>query len=149
MAVDHRVTFLGNPEVETRLVAAAVKPSVICKIDSSGKWEVAAAQADCKERLFILEANYVDGQTLETAFTANSTVRGRILKPLDRLNARMDAGTYTDGQALTISANGYLKAAATGNFIIAYVLEEGAQTIDSADAGKPIPVTIPHGIIAK
>ena len=143
-----RVSFLGSSDVETRQVAAAVKPGVVVKIDSNNKWEVTGAAADAKGRIFLLEANAGQGQTYDTEFVVNTTAEARMFKANDRLNPRVDAGTYSADDALALSANGNLKAAATGELIVAYVLPEGASTT-AVTAGTPIAVVVPHTFIAK
>ena len=125
---ESRATFLGSPEHETAIVTTALKPGIIAKYNAAGTAFEAAGASDGKARLFQLEADVGAGQTIDTAFVANTTVTARILKSGDRLTVPIDAATYTANQALTLSANGNLKAAASNNTIVAYALEGGART---------------------
>ena len=148
MTVRSRVGFLGDNVVETRQVAAAVKPGVIVKIDSSNKWAVTTADTDAKGRIFLLLANAGQGQTYDTAFVANTTAEARMFKANDRLNPRVAAGTYSAGDQLMLTSDGYLAAATTGKLIVATVLPEGASTT-AVTAGTPIAVIVPHTFVTK
>ena len=133
---ESRDSFLGSPTHETAQVTTALKPGIIAKYDTNGNF-VEATASDGKARLFQLEPDVGSGQTITTVFVANTTVTARILKAGDRLNVPIDAATYTANQALTLSANGQLKAAGNNNTIVAYALEGGQRT-----AGQLTPVVI-------
>lgn len=134
--VESRSPFLGAPTHETALVETALKPAILAKYDTNGNF-VPATASDGKARLFQLENDHGGGQTISTAFVANTTVTARILKSGDRINVPVDAATYTANQALTVSADGRLKAAGNNNTIVAYALEGGQRT-----AGQLTPVVV-------
>ncbi|WP_343639018.1 hypothetical protein [Roseateles sp.] len=63
---------------------------------------------------------------LKTAYTSGDTGVAYILEPSQEYQWAMAAGTYTNGQELTLGAGGRLTAAASGNIVVAYYDGPGA-----------------------
>jgi hypothetical protein len=75
---------------------------------------------------------------LLTAYTSGETGVALLVEPQDEVQWAMAAGTYTNGQELTIAAAGRLAAAATGNIVVAHFDQAGA----TLAAGALADVTI-------
>ena len=63
---------------------------------------------------------------LLTAYTSGETVAAVLLEPQMEVVWAMAAGTYTNGQELTIAASGRLAAAAATNIVVAHYDQAGA-----------------------
>lgn len=137
---------LADNDIVTKVVAATVKPGAVVKIDNAGKF-AATGTGDGKERLFVLNANFSSGGTADDDITANSTAEGFVFKPGQTRNVQMEAGTYTDGQKLTLGASGRMKSAASGNIVVGYVASDGVPE-GAVTAGTRIAVVICDRVIA-
>lgn len=60
-----------------------------------------------------------------TAYTSGETGLAYLLEPTDEVVWAVAAGTYTNGQELTVAASGRLAAASTGNIVVAYFDQAG------------------------
>lgn len=63
---------------------------------------------------------------LMTPYASGETGIAYLLTPQDEVNWAMAAGTYTNGQELTVAAGGRLAAAASGNIVVAHFDQAGA-----------------------
>ena len=138
---------LADNDIVTKPVAATIKAGAVVKIDSNGKFAAAGSQSDAKERLFVLNANYAIGDTADADITADTTAEGFVWKPGATRNVQVDAATYTDGQKLTVSGSGRLKAAASGNIVVGYVASDGVPS-GAVTAGTRIAVVLCDRVIA-
>lgn len=70
--------------------------------------------------------------SLLQAYTSGETGLALMLEPDLEVVWAMAAGTYTNGQELTLAASGRLAAAAAGNIVVAYYDEAGATLLAGA-----------------
>jgi hypothetical protein len=63
---------------------------------------------------------------LLTAYASGETAIAYLVEPQDEVQWAVAAGTYTNGQELTVSASGRLAAAVTGNIVVAHFDQTGA-----------------------
>lgn len=63
---------------------------------------------------------------LLTPYASGETGIAYLLEPQDEVQWAMAAGTYTNGQELTVGAAGRLTAAASGNVVVAHFDQAGA-----------------------
>jgi len=63
---------------------------------------------------------------LLTPYVSGETGAAYLIEPQDEVQWAMAAGTYTNGQELTIGASGRLAAAASGNIVVAHFDQTGA-----------------------
>ena len=120
-----------NVSAPSRVTAAATRPGTFVKIDSSGKYAVAATADVGTELLFVTKNNALRGESVQTEVAANTTIGafqsiqdGRVLA------VRAAAGTYTAGQKLQLTAAGIVTNQTGSNGIVAYV--EAGTTITAA-----------------
>lgn len=57
---------------------------------------------------------------LKTAYASGDTAQVYLPRPAESYMSAVAAATYTNGQELTVAANGRLAAAASGNVVVAY-----------------------------
>lgn len=122
-----------NPKMITnRTVAAALLPATAVFVGAS---TFTQATAPTGGRLALLAnrdfyadpAQYFTAtDPLLTAYASGDTGVALELEPGQRVTWAMAAGTYTNGQELTVSAAGRLTAAATTNVVVAYFDGVGA-----------------------
>ena len=65
-------------------------------------------------------------EPLLTPYVSGETGIAYLLEPDTEVQWAMAAGTYTNGQELTVSASGRLAAAAAGNIVVAHFDQAGA-----------------------
>lgn len=122
--------------ISNRTCAAALLPGTAVNIGAS---TVAQATAPTAVRLGLLADRdfYSTGQLdandpLKVAYASGDTAVVYELEPGQRYMWAMAAGTYTNGQELTVAASGRLAAAATTNVVVAYFDGTGA-TLSAGD----------------
>ena len=135
--------YEGYLESFTEQLAATSKPGTVVKYDNAGKFAVAGAD-DNKERLFVLDARQALGESVDTSISANETVDAYEIVPDRTYDIRAANATYAKGTALTVSANGYVATAATGDRVIGHA--NSATTITTA--GNLLTVRTSQGSIA-
>lgn len=89
-------------------------------------------------RLFLLSNRRFFEQGPADAYEDGETAVAFRLRPDDEFQARMAAGTYAKGAALTVGASGRLQAATTGNVVVAYYDQDGG----TVEAGTLADVVI-------
>lgn len=83
-------------------------------------------------KMYLVGLNDYAGGDAETEIPVGGTAIAYDVGPNDMVSARMEAGTYTYGQALNIGANGHLKAAVGGQPVIAW-FEDTAGAVTAGD----------------
>ena len=111
----------GYTESFSKQVAAATKPGTLVKLDSDGKFAV-AANTDDEARLFVLGNRDYTGETIETAYTADDIGVGYEIIPNRTVQIRAVVANYAEGDALTVADNGYVqKATTTGQAVLGHI----------------------------
>ena len=127
--------------ISDRTVSGALLPCTAVFIGAS---QLTQATAVSGGRLALLGNRDFFGSTASgftatdpmlTAYTSGETGLAYLIEPQDEVVWAMAAGTYTNGQELTVAASGRLAAAATGNVVVAHFDQAGATlaTGDLAD----------------
>lgn len=118
--------------ISDRTVSGALLPATAVFI---GATQLTQATAASGGRLaLLLDRDYYSATAgfntstdpLATAYTSGETGHAAILRSGDEVSWAMAAGTYTNGQELTVGASGRLTAAAAGNVVVAYFDQAGA-----------------------
>lgn len=116
--------------ISNRTCAAALLPGTAVAVGAS---TVAQATAASGVRLGLLSDRdfYSTGaldatDPLKTAYASGDTAVVYEIEPAQRYMWAMAAGTYTNGQELTVAAAGRLAAAAATNIVVAYFDGTGA-----------------------
>lgn len=125
--VIYRGPIAKEPQTLNLPVNGAHTPGLI--VVENGVQFSAAVAADATKKLWILSNRRFMGQDVQTAYVSGETAVAYELLPGEIYQARMAAGTYTLGQALTVDANGRLAAAVAGNTILAYCDQAGTFTV--------------------
>lgn len=122
-----------NPRViSDRTVSGALLPATAVFVGASTLTQATAASGG---RLALLgdrdyygapAAAYTSTDPLLTAYVSGETALAYLLEPQDEVQWAMAAGTYTNGQELTVAAAGRLAAAAAGNIVVAHYDQAGA-----------------------
>lgn len=123
-------------------VAGAYLPGVFVTQDGTNLTVAVAASVD--DRLYLLSNMEFKDQDAVTAYASGDTGIAYEVRPGQKYQAQMAAGTYSLGDRLTIDANGRLAAAtgigatttvAAANIVVAYCDEAGTFSAgDLADA---------------
>lgn len=71
-------------------------------------------------------AGFTSTDPLMTPYTSGETGAAVLIEPQMEVSWAMAAGTYTNGQELTVAASGRLAAAAAGNIVVAHYDQTGA-----------------------
>lgn len=130
--------------ISDRTVSGALLPATAVFI---GATQLTQATAASGGRLALLLDRDFYGATagfttstdpLLTAYASGETGHAAILRSGDEMTWAMAAGTYTNGQELTVGAAGRLTAAAAGNVVVAYFDQAGA----TLAAGAVADVTV-------
>lgn len=132
MAFNRIVIKDGNGYTEsfTKQVAAATLPGTLVKLDTNGKFAVAAA-ADDEQRLWILGDRDNAGDTVNTAYTADDTGVGYEIIPNRTVQIRAAVANYIEGDPVTNADSGYVqKATVAGSRVIGHI--DRAQNITTA-----------------
>lgn len=118
--------------ISDRTVSGALLPATAVFIGATQLTQAATASGG---RLALLADRDFYGATangmnstdpLLTAYTSGETGSAVLLDPQMEVTWAMAAGTYTNGQELTVAASGRLAAAATGNIVVAHFDQAGA-----------------------
>lgn len=116
--VIYRGPVQEEPETINLPVAGAYLPGIVVK-NVANVLTVATA-TDTAADLMILSNSRFMGQDLATAYTSGDTGVAYKPEPQQVYQARLAAGTYAKGDALTIGASGYLEAAIAGERVLAF-----------------------------
>ena len=114
--------------ISDRTVAAALLPATAVFVGTT----LTQAAAPTGGRLALLAnrdyfGNWLDStDPLLTPYASGDTGVAVMLEPDMEVSWAMAAGTYTNGQELTVGASGRLTAAATTNVVVAYYDQAGA-----------------------
>lgn len=100
---------------------------------------VLTAAAAVTGRLLLLGNRDFYSQTVDVAYAANETGIAYELDPNDRVIAQVAAGTYADGDPLTVDANGRLAAPGASKAVVAFIDHDAGGTYL---AGDLVPVVI-------
>jgi hypothetical protein len=121
-----------NPRViSDRIVSGALLP---CTAVFVGATSLTQATAVSGGRLALLgnrdfygtsASGFTATDPMMTAYTSGETGLAYLLEPQNEVVWAMAAGTYTNGQELTVAASGRLAAAATGNIVVAHFDQAG------------------------
>lgn len=115
--------------ISDRTVSGALLP---CTAVLVGATQFTQATAPSGGRLALLMSREFYGQNLTTAYASGDTGVALRLQPDLEVTWAMAAGTYTNGQELTVGAAGRLTAAASGNVVVAFYDQAGA-TLSAGD----------------
>jgi hypothetical protein len=127
-----------------RTVSGALLPATAVFV---GATQLTQATAASGGRLALLSdrdyygataAGFTSTDPLLTAYTSGETGSALLVEPQMEVVWAMAAGTYTNGQELTVAASGRLAAAAAGNIVVAHYDQAGA----TLAAGTLADVTI-------
>jgi hypothetical protein len=130
--------------ITDRTVSGALLPATAVFV---GATQLTQATAVSGGRLALLADRDYYGATangmnstdpLLTAYASGETGAAVLIEPQMEVSWAMAAGTYTNGQELTVAAAGRLAAAATGNVVVAHFDQSGA----TLAAGAVADVTI-------
>lgn len=122
----------GPRVISDRTVTGALLP---CTAVSVGASALAQATTPSAVRLALLAnrdfyaapADAFDSTNpLLRAYVSGETGLALMIRPQDEVTWAMAAGTYTNGQELTVAAAGRLAAAASTNVVVAYFDQAGA-----------------------
>lgn len=121
----------GNPRtISDRTVSGALLPATAVFV---GATQFTQATAPTGGRLALLGDRefYALGiatatDPLLTPYASGETGIAYLVEPQDEVQWAMAAGTYTNGQELTVGASGRLTAAASGNVVVAHFDQAGA-----------------------
>jgi hypothetical protein len=116
--------------ITNRTCSAALLPATFVTIGAS---TVSQATAPNTSRIGLLSdrdwystSQFDANDPLKVAYASGDTATVYELEPAQRYSVAMAAGTYTNGQELTVAAAGRLAAAATTNVVVAYYDGPGA-----------------------
>ena len=116
--------------ISNRTVNGALLPGTAVTVGATQFSQATAPNASrialLADRDFYSTDQLTAGDPLKTAYASGDTGVAYELEPGQRYMWAMAAGTYTNGQELTIGAAGRLTAAATTNVVIAYFDGAGA-----------------------
>lgn len=124
--------------ISDRTVTGALLPCTAVSIGASALTQATSASA---VRLALLMNRDFYGapadafsstSPLLTAYTSGETGLAMVIRPGDEVTWAMAAGTYTNGQELTVAAGGRLAAAAATNIVVAHYDGPGA-TLSAGD----------------
>jgi hypothetical protein len=127
-----------------RTVSGALLPATAVFV---GATQLTQATAASGGRLALLSdrdyygataAGFTSTDPLLTPYTSGETGSALLVEPQMEVVWAMAAGTYTNGQELTVAASGRLAAAAAGNIVVAHYDQAGA----TLAAGTLADVTI-------
>lgn len=124
-----------EPQTINLPVSVEFKPGAFAKI-SAGKLAVAA---DGAGRIFLVSNRRFMEQSINDSYAANETAVAFRLEAEQEYQALAVKANYADQAELTITSGGALKAATTGEDVIAFV--DGAKNI-TADAGGLLDIVI-------
>lgn len=121
----------GSPRtISDRTVSGALLPATAVFVGATQLTQAAAASGG---RLALLgDRDFYSGgiaqatAPLLTPYADGETGIAYMITPDDEVAWAMAAGTYTNGQELTVGAAGRLTAAAAGNIVVAYFDQPGA-----------------------
>jgi hypothetical protein len=115
-----------------RTVSGALLPATAVFV---GATQLTQATAASGGRLALLSdrdyygataAGFTSTDPLLTPYTSGETGSALLVEPQMEVVWAMAAGTYTNGQELTVAASGRLAAAAAGNIVVAHFDQTGA-----------------------
>ena len=109
--IEHQPRTINLP------VAGAYLPGIIVTEDGTNL--TMATGADDENEMFVLGNVDFKDQDIATAYTSGDTGVAFEMLPGLIFQARLAAGTYAKGDALSIGASGRLEAAATGEVVVA------------------------------
>lgn len=109
--IEHQPRTINLP------VAGAYLPGIIVVEDGTNLTMAVAADND--HELFVLGNLDFKDQDTATAYTSGDTGVGFAMEPGLVFQARLAAGTYAKGDALSTGANGRLEAASAGEVVVA------------------------------
>jgi hypothetical protein len=118
--------------VSDRTVSGALLPGTAVFIGATQLTQAASASGG---RLALLgdrdfyapsAAGFNATDPLMTPYTSGETGIAYLLEPDNEVQWAVAAGTYTNGQELTVAASGRLAAAVAGNIVVAYFDQTGA-----------------------
>jgi hypothetical protein len=118
--------------VTDRTVSGALLPATAVFV---GATQLTQATAVSGGRLALLAdrdyygataAGFTSTDPLLTPYTSGETGAAVLIEPQMEVSWAMAAGTYTNGQELTVAASGRLAAAASGNIVVAHFDQTGA-----------------------
>lgn len=117
-----------EPETINLPVAFAGLPGIFVKSDGAQLTQA----ADGEGRLFLLGNRRFYSQGPDEVYEANDTGVAYRLEPEQEYTARFAAGTYANGDPLTVNASGQMAAAGVDTVLVAYYDGEGA-TLEAGD----------------
>lgn len=116
--------------ITNRTVSGALLPGTAVTVGATQFTQATAPNASrialLADRDFYSLGQFDANDPLKVAYASGDTGVAYELEPGQRYTWAMAAGTYTNGQELTIAAAGRLAAAATTNVVIAYYDGPGA-----------------------
>jgi len=122
--------------ITNRTVSGALLPGTAVTVGATALTQATAPNASrialLADRDFYSAGQLDANDPLKVAYASGDTGVAYELEPGQRYMWAMAAGTYTNGQELTIAAAGRLAAAATTNVVIAYYDGTGA-TLSAGD----------------
>ncbi len=116
--------------ITNRTCAAALLPGTAVAVGATQLSQATSASgvrlALLADRDFYSTGQFDANDPLTTAYASGDTGVAYELEPGQRYSWAMAAGTYTNGQELTVGAAGRLAAATTGGIVVAYYDGPGA-----------------------
>jgi len=127
------VIYRGPVEHDPRAIsmpcAAPTMPGIF--VTSDGSELTAAANAKLAEMLLVGNNDYA-GQSVDTEHQTGDVATAYTLTPGQQYAARVAAGTYAHGAALTVTA-GQMAAAVAGDVVVAWFADDQAGVALSAN----------------
>lgn len=117
-----------EPETINFPVAGAYLPGIVVGKVAD---ELVAAD-DATSRLLILSNRRFMGQDIDTAYVAGDTGVAYRAESDQEYQARFSAGTYAQGDELTVDADSRFAAASAGSVVVAFYDGQGA-TLEAGD----------------
>ena len=119
-------------KTETKLTAAALNPGIAVVIDGNGKWAAAGVSSG---RLFVLGAAEHQGLGILDQIPSGDSAIGNYLEEGRTFAVRVPAGTYTEGQPVTVGAAGAIGnvPATAGTYNVIGYWAETVTTTQTAD----------------
>lgn len=137
--VIYRGPTAREPETINLPVAGAYLPGTFVTSDGSELTQAAAAEG----RLLLLGNRRFYEQGPDDAYAADETAVAYRLEGEQEYQARFAAGTYANGDPLTVNASGQAAAATAGDLIVAYYDGAGA-TLGAGDRDDIVIATNSH-----
>tara|TARA_B100001179_G_scaffold223739_1_gene201636 strand:- start:3600 stop:4040 length:441 start_codon:yes stop_codon:yes gene_type:complete len=131
-----------QPHTISLPVSGALKPGVF--VEATATELVVLTTANGKNPRLLTNRDFY-GQTVEDAYTDGDTGLGYKIEPTFDFLARVAAATYAINDPLTIGANGYLKAAAAGDVVVAHF----TGVAGAKSAGDLVDVTIANSYVVQ